>query len=200
MAAEAALTAARWAVPICVCIVLLAVALNFALAAGGGPVKWQRRSPIATASMLAIAFGVYLLIHQRIGVLRLPPSAAAGLAAGGAVLVILGAAVNVMGRIRLGGNWANQVTVYEDQTLVQTGVYGLVRHPLYASLIWMFVGASMVYQNAAALAATLLVFVPAMRYRAAQEEVLLAQQFPEYPDYQRRVGRLFPRPRGGTTL
>lgn len=196
------LMATRWVVPICASVVLAAVALNFALAADRGAVKMRRRSPVATASMLGFLVAVYFLIHEHIGVVRLSTDQFATAVAilggmlvtaiAGAILVVVGCVVNVLGRIALGGNWANQVTVYEDQTLVSDGVFDLVRHPLYASLIWMFIGASLVYQNAAALAATLLIFVPAMRYRASQEEFLLAKQFPEYAAYQTRVGRLFP--------
>lgn len=201
MNAESVVVAARWIVPVCASVVLTAVAMNFALAADAGAVRVRKRSPVATASMMGFFFAVYALIHQHVGEFTAPSVAASvGLAVAGAALVVAGSAVNVLGRIRLGGNWANQVTVYEDQTLVSTGVFGLVRHPLYASLIWMFTGASLVYHNAAALAATLLIFVPAMWYRACQEEQFLAQQFPEYADYQHRVGMLFPRLwRGGKT-
>ncbi|HEY3414258.1 MAG TPA: isoprenylcysteine carboxylmethyltransferase family protein [Armatimonadota bacterium] len=194
MSAETVIFVSRLIVPLCASLVLTAVALNFALAADSGAVKVRTRSPVATASMLAFLLAVYVLIHRHIGDFRVFSNAiSAGIAAAGAALVAAGGIVNVLGRIRLGGNWANQVTVYEDQTLVSTGVFGLVRHPLYASLIWMFVGASLVYQNGAALAATMLIFVPAMQYRASLEEQLLARQFPEYASYQTRVGRLFPR-------
>jgi protein-S-isoprenylcysteine O-methyltransferase Ste14 len=194
MNADSVVIAARWVVPVCASVVLTAVALNFALAVDSGAVKVRKRSPVATASMMGFFFAVYVLIHQHIGLFHVHSSAiTVGLAVAGAALVIAGSAVNVLGRMRLGSNWANHVTVYEHQTLVSTGVFGLVRHPLYTSLIWMFIGAALVYHNAAALAATLLVFVPAVRYRASMEERLLSQQFPEYPAYQRRVGMLFPR-------
>ncbi|HEX9107237.1 MAG TPA: isoprenylcysteine carboxylmethyltransferase family protein, partial [Longimicrobiales bacterium] len=104
-----------------------------------------------------------------------------------------GAVVNVAGRVNLGRNWADQITEYRDQSLVQRGAYALVRHPLYASITWMFVGAALIYRNAVLLGATLLVFLPAMVRRARQEERLLEQRFPEYHGYRRRVGMLFPR-------
>jgi len=197
MNSEWVILGARLLVPLCAFTVLGAVALNFVAAAeGAGAVKVRRRSPVATASMLGFLLVVYVLIHQRIGEFQVPSlPAVLALSVAGAALVLIGCAVNILGRLRLGGNWANQVTVYEEQTLVTGGVFGLVRHPLYASLIWMFVGASLVYLNTAALAATLLVFVPAMRYRAAQEERLLSERFPEYKSYQSRVGRLIPRMR-----
>lgn len=188
------LFAASTVIACCVAAVLFAVLANFLNAARSGEVERQRKSPVETGTMLTYMVAYYLLVKSRAGTVAVPGfgllCALTGIGLG---LVAAGAAVNILGRLRLGTNWANQVTVYEAQTLVTTGVYGLVRHPLYASLIAMFIGVALAYHNAAALAATLLVFVPAMRYRASQEEALLADRFPEYSAYQRRVGRLFPR-------
>lgn len=173
--------------------VFLAVILNFALAEPGN-VRRQRRSVVATGSMTGFFFVVYLLINRRLG--EIPVSAlpiCLTLAFLGTTAVVLGAVVNLLGRVRLGRNWANQVTLREDQTLVTHGIYGVVRHPLYASLIWMFCGAAVAYRNVAALAATLLIFVPAMIVRASQEETLLVEQFPEYQAYRRRVGMFWPK-------
>jgi protein-S-isoprenylcysteine O-methyltransferase Ste14 len=111
----------------------------------------------------------------------------------GLAIMAAGAVRNIVGRIDLGRNWADQVTEYRDQALVRRGAYAVVRHPLYASITWMFLGAALVYRNAVLLGATLLVFVPAMVVRARQEERLLQQRFPEYDGYRRKVGMLFPR-------
>ena len=176
--------------------VLLAVAFNFASAAQSGDVAERRRSPVATGTMLGFFFLDWWLITHRVGVVPSPGEMWSGLAIlGGTALVVVGATVNVLGRHKLGRNWANQVTVYESQTLVTSGLFGWLRHPLYASLIWMFVGSAVAYHNAAALVATMLVFVPAMYYRSSQEERLLSQRFPEYADYRARTGRFFPRRR-----
>lgn len=185
--------AARWVVPVCATIVLTAVAANFALA-GVGTVKERRRSPVATGSMLGFLAVVYALIHWHVGEFRVSGNViASSISAVGSAMVVAGCVVNVMGRLNLGRNWANQVTVYAEHALVRSGVFGLVRHPLYASLIWMFAGAGLVYWNWAALAATALIFVPAMYYRAGQEERLLSLQFPEYREYQQDVAMLIPR-------
>jgi len=177
----------------CVATVLGAVLWNF-LTARRDAERRERRSPVETGSMLLFTVGFYLLIRRDIGELPFPayPLHLAAVIAG-LVLMVAGTAVNLLGRLALGGNWANQVTIYAEQTLVTSGVYGLVRHPLYASLIWMFIGAATVYLNWAALLAALLIFVPMMIYRARQEETALAERFPEYAGYQRRVGRLMPR-------
>jgi protein-S-isoprenylcysteine O-methyltransferase Ste14 len=183
-----------WIITLCAAAVLSAVALNFLFAGASGEARAVQRSPVATLSMVVFFTGVYGLIHYRIGAVAIPwPTLRAGLSLPGALLVVAGCAVNLAGRFSLGANWADQVTLYASQQLVTRGVYALVRHPLYASLIWMFCGAGLAYANIAVLAATALLFIPAMYYRAAQEERALARAFPEYADYRRRVGMLFPR-------
>ena len=182
---------ARLLVTLCTVSVLTAVFINFMLAREGHAVHNQRKSAVATGSMLAFFVGIYLLIRFRIGACEIPaiyyPAAIFGL-----VLLILGTVVNIMGRFALGRNWGNQVVIYEDHKLVTAGVYRVVRHPLYAGLIWMFTGASLVFQNWAALAATAFVFLPAMFYRAKLEEKILAAQFPTYADYRNQTGMFFP--------
>jgi len=101
--------------------------------------------------------------------------------------------VNVRGRFNLGKNWSNQIKIYQDHYLVSSGVYHFVRHPLYGSIIWMFFGASLVYLNYLALLSNVLIFIPAMYFRAKQEEKMLMQEFPEYKEYQKRVGMFFPK-------
>jgi protein-S-isoprenylcysteine O-methyltransferase Ste14 len=142
--------------------------------------------------MLGFLVLVMAPLALRLGAVELPPLARRASMVLGATLVAAGAIVNIAGRRALGGNWADQVTLYRDQTLVQGGVFGLVRHPLYASTIWMFLGGALIFRNVLVLLATLLVFVPAMVIRASQEERLLGSRFPEYAGYRARVGMLFP--------
>lgn len=185
---------ARLAVPLCAAVVLAAVAFNFLKAREAGPAERVTRSPVATGTMLLFFGAAWALIRFRVGEVAIAsgPIAAAS-AVAGALGVIAGAAVNVAGRLALGANWADQVTVYRAQTLVTSGIFGYVRHPLYASLIWMFCGAAFAYHNWAALAATLAVFVPAMHYRAGQEERVLEERFPGYGAYRAAVPRFLPR-------
>jgi protein-S-isoprenylcysteine O-methyltransferase Ste14 len=176
----------------CVAVVLAAVAWNFARGRPAEEAERRVRSPIATASMLAFLVLVLAPLSLRLGAVELPPFPRRASMLLGAALMAAGAFVNIAGRRVLGANWADQVTVYRDQTLVQGGAFGLVRHPLYASTIWMFLGGALVFRNVLVLLATLAVFVPAMVIRANQEERMLRSRFPEYAGYQARVGMLFP--------
>jgi protein-S-isoprenylcysteine O-methyltransferase Ste14 len=181
----------RLIVTFCTVSVLMAVFINFQLARQSHSIRNERPSFVKTGSMLAFFAAIYLLIRFRIGVYDLPamyyPAAVSGL-----MLLVLGAAVNITGRFALGRNWGNQVIIYQDHTLVTGGIYRFVRHPLYASLIWMFIGASLVFQNGASLLATVLIFVPAMYYRGRLEEKALIAQFPNYAEYRDRTGMFFP--------
>jgi protein-S-isoprenylcysteine O-methyltransferase Ste14 len=190
---------ARLIVTLCAVSVLTAVFINFQLARRSRAVRDRRNSVVETGSMLAFLVLFYLLVRLRVGVYEMPvlrhPLALAGL-----LLVVLGAAVNIMGRFDLGRNWGNQVIIYEDHSLVTGGVYRIVRHPLYASLVWMFLGASVVFANWAALLATVLLFIPGMYYRAKQEENALAAHFPGYERYRDTTGMLFPVSMGPETV
>jgi protein-S-isoprenylcysteine O-methyltransferase Ste14 len=176
---------------LCALAMTLSILINFA-ECSRSQAKAQKRSIVATGRMTLFFAGFYLLIRLRVGAIEVPwlPLRVALVVAGLGIIVI-GCGVNIAGRLKLGKNWANQVTIYEDQRLVTDGVYRLVRHPLYASLIWMFYGASLVYANLAALLANTLVFLPFMAYRARQEEKLLLNEFKEYAEYQKRVGMFF---------
>jgi protein-S-isoprenylcysteine O-methyltransferase Ste14 len=186
---------ARLIVTFCTVSVLAAVFINFQLARRSHSIRSERPSVVKTGSMLAFFAIIYLLIRFRVGVYIIPAIGYSA-AIAGLVLVVLGAAVNIIGRFSLGRNWGNQVIIYQDHALVTGGAYRFVRHPLYASLIWMFVGASLVFQNWASLLATMFLFIPAMVYRGKLEEKALSTQFPGYAEYRERTGMFFPIPMG----
>ncbi|MEI7879977.1 MAG: isoprenylcysteine carboxylmethyltransferase family protein [bacterium] len=172
-------------------VVFAAVFINFLSCRREG-VKRERKSIVATGSMTSFFVLVYLVIRFRVGEVSIPwfPVRLC-MVLSGLMVIVTGCIVNILGRFQLGGNWANQATIYQEQKLVMSGVYSWVRHPLYASLIWMFFGAGLVYANVVAFLLTALVFWPFMVYRAGLEEAMLAREFSEYADYQRNVGRFF---------
>ena len=111
----------------------------------------------------------------------------------GLVIIVTGCYVNVAGRLKLKHNWANQVTIYTNQTLVREGVYCIVRHPLYASIIWMLISGSLIYTNYVAFLSIIFIFLPMMYYRARQEEQVLCTEFPDYREYKQKTGMFFPK-------
>lgn len=176
---------------LCVLILFAAIAVNF-LNAGDKHRFKERRSPVATASMTGFFVLLYFTIRFRwsfIDVSGLLIFRSLGLA-----LMLFGTAFNVWGRLYLKTNWADHVRIYDDQTLITTGPYHIVRHPLYASLIWMFYGAAIAYLNPLAALENTLIFIPAMIYRSNLEEKALRETFGDtFSNYWKNTGRFFPR-------
>lgn len=106
---------------------------------------------------------------------------------------ILGVIINLLGRYYLGNNWGNNVIIYRDHTLIKKGVYKIVRHPLYASIIWILYALSILYKNYFVCILNTTIFIPFMYYRAKQEEKELAKTFKDYKKYQKTVGMFFPK-------
>jgi protein-S-isoprenylcysteine O-methyltransferase Ste14 len=154
------------------------------------------RSLVETGSMTTFFIVYYLVIRFRVLEVGTYGGVRATMIVVGLDLVVAGVALNVWGRVALESNWANQIKIYEGHTLKTRGPYSIVRHPLYASLIWVFVGGSLVYSNALSLVLTLGVFVPMMILRAKKEEALLSDAFGvEHEAYRKRTGMLLPRAR-----
>jgi protein-S-isoprenylcysteine O-methyltransferase Ste14 len=181
---------------LCLCVITLFIAIIIDVIKfySRSNVKREKKSVVETGTMTLFFFCFYFLILQGWGTIHTDFNLSYFLLSGfGVVINVLGCIVNIKGRMDLGKNWANQIKIYQDHSLVQTGVYRILRHPLYASLIWMFYGACFVQFNISAFIATTLIFVPFMTYRARQEEALLSNRFSEYQDYQAKTGMFFPR-------
>jgi protein-S-isoprenylcysteine O-methyltransferase Ste14 len=156
-------------------------------------VKKEKRSIVETGSMTLFFIFFYLLIRFKIGAFVVGDFARVSLIIIGLIMIVFGCFVNIFGRFNLGKNWANQVKIYKNQTLVKVGVYRFVRHPLYASIMLMFYGACLVHLNYLAFFSNTFIFIPFMYYRAKQEEWLLSKTFKEYSKYQKEVGMFFPK-------
>ena len=190
---EAVFLWANAIIAICVTIVVFSIIFDFVNYHQPKQYKKRTRSWVETGTMFLYFFLYYMLLHIHFGRIHFSPFISNMIIVIGIILVILGCYVNVRGRLTLKQNWANQVTIYRNQQFISGGVYKWIRHPLYASLIWMFCGAALIYDNWLALLSIFIIFVPMMVYRAKQEEKLLCEEFSEYADYQIKTGMLFPK-------
>lgn len=81
---------------------------------------------------------------------------------------------------------AATITVEAEQTVVSTGLYGLVRHPMYVGTLIMMVGTPLAlgsYWGLLAIAAAL----PALVARIDDEEKMLRQELDGYDEYMQKV-------------
>jgi len=76
--------------------------------------------------------------------------------------------------------------------LLRSGVYAVIRHPMYAGLLLCAFGLAILLQKplGVAMAVALTVF---FNLKAREEERRLLRCYPEYADYQRTTGRFLPR-------
>jgi protein-S-isoprenylcysteine O-methyltransferase Ste14 len=113
------------------------------------------------------------------------------LLAGGLALGMLGFGLVAAGYMVLGSNLSILPHPKNGATLVQTGVYGMVRHPMYSGVIVAAVGWALLNSSlmTSVYAAVLFVFFDA---KSRREERWLTRQFPEYAAYCTRVHKLIP--------
>jgi protein-S-isoprenylcysteine O-methyltransferase Ste14 len=81
---------------------------------------------------------------------------------------------------------AQTVEVEAGQTVVSTGPYALVRHPMYVGGLVFMLGIPLALGSWWGLVAAVL-FAPVMAWRIREEERLLAKDLLGYPEYCERV-------------
>lgn len=84
------------------------------------------------------------------------------------------------------------VTIQENQKVIDTGLYGIVRHPMYAATVLLFLMIPLVLGSWTAFAVFLL-YVPLIIIRIRNEEAVLEAGLAGYTEYKMRVRyRLIP--------
>ena len=84
------------------------------------------------------------------------------------------------------------VEIQEGQRVIDTGLYGVVRHPMYAVTLWLFLSIPVVLGSFWALLC-FLPYIAVIAVRIVHEEKLLEASLSGYTEYKRRVRyRLIP--------
>ncbi len=109
----------------------------------------------------------------------------------GTFLLLLGAGCGLAGTISLGRNLTPFPKPLVSTRLVQTGIYRILRHPLYTAVFCGSVGWALLWGSGAALLAAV-ALGRLFDAKARKEERWLREQFPEYSGYQQRVRRFIP--------
>src|SRR5262245_29953402 len=150
----------------------------------GGPTAETR--PTQKVIMLCLSLGFVALLvvpalDHRLGWSAVPPG---GVLVGEA-LVVLGFAL-IFRVYRENTFTAATIEVAAHQTVIATGPYALVRHPMYASATLYLLGTPLAlgsYWGLVPIGA----MAPLLIWRLLDEEAFLARHLPGYAEYQRRV-------------
>ena len=144
-------------------------------------------------ALFTVGFFLLFSARTRLGPLawRFVPESR-GAAYCGLALTIAGDAFAVWARVFLGGNWSSSVTIKENHTLVRTGPYALVRHPIYSGFLLAVAGTAIAAGETRSFLAFALIFV-AFRLKSQVEEGFMIKQFgAEYKAYAQQVKALIP--------
>jgi protein-S-isoprenylcysteine O-methyltransferase Ste14 len=96
-------------------------------------------------------------------------------------------------RWTLGRQWRIDAALNADHELVRTGPYGVIRHPIYASLFCLQLGTAFMIASYPLMAISLVVLIIGTEIRVRVEDGLLASRFgDQFQEYRRRVRAYVP--------
>lgn len=147
----------------------------------------EQKLVILLSSLLFVAVFVIAGLDYRFGWTEVP----AAVVALGAVLVLTGYAM-YMEVMRENAWLSRTVEIQKDQKVIDTGLYGLVRHPMYLATIILFLAIPLVLGSWISFVLMLLYPVVLVK-RITGEEKVLEEGLPGYREYKKKVKyRLFP--------
>lgn len=142
---------------------------------------------------IAIAFALLFSSSIRIGPLGwriLPPLEI--LAVAGIALTTTGIAFAIWARFYLAGNWSGSVTIKQDHTLVRTGPYAVVRHPIYFGLTLATLGTAIAFGEAGCFGGAVMAFAAFLAKARLEESFLIAHFGLQYEGYRKQVKAVIP--------
>ena len=116
----------------------------------------------------------------------------ASLSFAGTLLFTAGLSLALAARFELGRNWSDIEAgiVQANHTVVETGVYRYIRHPIYVGDLALLVGLELALNSWLVIPAILL--IPLILYKAIGEEAVVQKSLPGYEAYCQRTSRFLP--------
>lgn len=110
----------------------------------------------------------------------------------GLILMVTAVILVTTGFIALSSTLSVMPTPRANGQLKTTGIFGLIRHPIYTGLFCVALGLICIDGWATALLPSVLLFI-LLNIKARFEEKLLLEKYSGYAAYMKRVGRFFPK-------
>ncbi|MFC9474491.1 methyltransferase family protein [Nocardia sp. NPDC056952] len=155
-----------------------------------GSIEWLAGVGFVAAIVVGTASSVLQLagVVAPIGALSATPIQAAGF-----VLAVVGIAATLYAQNEMGESWRIGVDPSETTTLVDTGVFGLVRNPIFTAMLVFAGGVTLIIPNAVAIVAFALLLVTIeLQVRAVEEPYLTRVHGANYRAYLAATGRFVP--------
>ena len=109
----------------------------------------------------------------------------------GLFISVVGIIISLAALLTLKKNLSPFPTPKQGAELIQSGIYKYIRHPIYSGILFFTLGFSLYSENTLRLLIffTLLIL---FRFKAAYEEKLLQDKFPNYAAYKKTTGMFLP--------
>ena len=141
----------------------------------------EQRAVIALSGLMFLAVFIVAGLNFRFGWIVLPD----WVSYVSAVVFLL--AYGLYAEVLRENVWLSRtVEVQENQKVIDTGLYGLVRHPMYMSTLLLFLSMPLVLGSVISLA-IMLAYIQIIARRIRNEEQVLESGLEGYTDYKKRV-------------
>ena len=141
----------------------------------------EQKTVIALSGLMFLAAFLLAGLNRRFGWCVLP--AWASWAAAGVFLLAYALYAEVL---RENAYLSRTIEVQEGQKVIDTGLYGVVRHPMYAVTLFLFLSMPLVLGSPISFA-VMLVYIPIIVKRIRNEEAVLEEGLAGYAEYKQRV-------------
>jgi protein-S-isoprenylcysteine O-methyltransferase Ste14 len=112
----------------------------------------------------------------------------------GAIILASGIVLLWASHHHLGRSFHSLIVAKDEQVLVETGPYRLIRHPIYSAYVMNYVGGGLLAGNLVLTFVPVTMFAVLVCLRMGKEEQVLIYKFGQrYIAYMQRTGRLVPR-------
>lgn len=162
------------------------------LAAAPGTVQWWAKPGF----IAAVVAGVAAPVAGLAGLDHLSVLASDAVAATGTAVTVVGIAATAGAQVQMGLSWRIGVDPTERTGLVTTGVFAVVRNPIFTAMALTAVGFALMVRNAVAVVGlAALVAALQVQVRAVEEPYLRSVHGSDFDRYVQRTGRFIPAPR-----
>ena len=110
----------------------------------------------------------------------------------GTTMFVIGLIITVRAQMTISTNYSWTLEIRDGHTLVESGLYKYVRHPIYTGTLIRLISIPVFTSSLPGFILSFL-SIPVLNYRIGLEEGMLIEEFgEEYERYKERTWRLFP--------
>ncbi len=143
--------------------------------------EMTQKNVIGLSGLMFLAVFILAGLNHRFGWIRLP----AGVVIAASVIFLL--SYLMFAEVLRENAWLSRtIEVVEDQKVVDTGLYGIVRHPMYTATVFLFLSMPLILNSLPSFV-IMLAYIPLIVKRIFNEEEVLEKELKGYSEYRKKV-------------